>query len=75
MTAVNFQFIAARSGYASYSGAADPLKTVIAWLYSGLNRDRVFIRYLPTPGAGTIAAPDHALLVNLRDDVAVAGEQ
>src|SRR5262249_30297632 len=30
---------------------------------------------LPAPGTGTIAALDHALLVDLRDDLAVAGEQ
>src|SRR2546421_6585617 len=29
----------------------------------------------PAPGAGTIAALDHALLVDLRDDLAVAREQ
>src|SRR6202020_3269107 len=29
----------------------------------------------PAPGAGSVAAPQHPLLVNLRDDIAVAGQQ
>src|SRR5262245_63028510 len=40
-----------------------------------LGRDRLTIGRLPAPGAGAVAALDHALLVDLRDDLAVAGEQ
>src|SRR5262245_33963038 len=40
-----------------------------------LGRDRLTIGRLPTPGAGAVAALDHALLVDLRDDLAVAGQQ
>src|SRR6266540_1030021 len=40
-----------------------------------LRGDRLAISRLPTPGAGAIAALDHALPVDLRDDLAVAGEQ
>src|SRR5438552_13636975 len=40
-----------------------------------LRRDGLAIRSLPAPCAGAVAALDHALLVDLRDDVAVAGEQ
>src|SRR5262249_57741173 len=40
-----------------------------------LRRDRLAIGGLPAPGAGAVAALDHPLLVDLRDDLAVAGEQ
>src|SRR5712691_8430035 len=40
-----------------------------------LRRDRLAIRRLPAPGAGAVAALDHALLIDLGDDLAVAGEQ
>src|SRR5215813_9101220 len=40
-----------------------------------LRRDGFAIGRLPAPGAGAIAALDHALLVDLGDDLAVAGEQ
>src|SRR5262245_3830481 len=40
-----------------------------------LRRDRLAISRLPTPGAGAVAALDHALLVDLRDDLAVASQQ
>src|SRR5205085_12533773 len=33
------------------------------------------VRRLPTPGTRTIAALCHSLVVDLRDDLAVAGEQ
>src|SRR6478609_7747588 len=36
-----------------------------------LRRDRLAICRLPTPSAGAVAALDHALLVDLRDDLAV----
>ena len=39
------------------------------------DRDGLAIGRLPTPCARAVAALDHALLVDLRDDVAVAGEQ
>src|SRR5581483_8390224 len=42
-------------------------------LWSG--RDRFAISRLPTPGARAIAAAGDALLVDLRDDIAVTGEQ
>src|SRR4051794_4462310 len=38
-------------------------------------RDRFLIGSLPAPGAGAVAALDDALLVDLRDDFAVAGKQ
>src|ERR1017187_3868374 len=38
-------------------------------------RDRFAVSGLPTPGAGAVAALRHALLVDLGDDIAVAGEQ
>src|SRR6185437_1592355 len=38
-------------------------------------RDRLVIGRLPAPGAGAVAAPRHPLFVDLRNDVAVAGEQ
>src|SRR5262249_19623957 len=38
-------------------------------------RNRLAVSRLPAPGAGAVAALDYALLVNLRDDLAVAGEQ
>src|SRR5215208_3619282 len=38
-------------------------------------RDGLAIGGLPAPSAGAVAALDHALLVNLRDDLTVAGEQ
>src|SRR5882757_1901780 len=37
-------------------------------------RDGLAIRHLPAPGAGAVAALGDALLVDLRDDLAVAGE-
>src|SRR5947209_5253750 len=40
-----------------------------------LDRDRFAIRRLPAPGAGAVAALDHPLLVDLRDDVAIPSEQ
>ena len=40
-----------------------------------LRRDRFAIGGLPAPGAGAVTALGHALLVDLRDDLAVAGEQ
>src|SRR5215510_13003655 len=40
-----------------------------------LRRDRFAIGGLPAPGAGAVAALHHPLLVDLGDDVAVAGEQ
>src|SRR5215471_4751826 len=40
-----------------------------------LRRDRLAIGGLPAPGAGAVAALDHPLLVDLRDDLAVAGQQ
>src|SRR3954466_5676947 len=40
-----------------------------------LRRHRLAICRLPTPSAGAVAALDHALLVDLRDDLAVAGEE
>src|SRR5437660_1926531 len=40
-----------------------------------LRGDRLTVGGLPAPGAGTVAALDHALPVDLRDDLAVAGEQ
>src|SRR5262249_42286971 len=40
-----------------------------------LRRDRLAIGRLPAPGAGAVAALDHPLLVDLRDDLAVAAEQ
>src|SRR3974377_1461789 len=45
----------------------------IAVMQSG--RDRFAIGGLPTPGARAVAAPGHALLIDLRNDVAVTGEQ
>src|SRR5215470_16272133 len=41
----------------------------------GLRRDGLAIGGLPAPRAGAIATPQHPLLVDLGDDVAVAGEQ
>src|SRR5882672_12441597 len=38
-------------------------------------RDGLAIRHLPAPGAGAVAALGDALLEDLRDDLAVAGEQ
>jgi hypothetical protein len=38
-------------------------------------RDRLFVPDLPAPSAGAVAALQYALLVDLRDDLAVAGEQ
>src|SRR5262249_51259424 len=38
-------------------------------------RDGLFVGRLPAPGAGAIAALGDAVLVDLRDDVAVAREQ
>src|SRR5438876_9645499 len=38
-------------------------------------RDGLAIRHLPAPGAGAIAALGDALLVDLRDDLAVAGQE
>jgi hypothetical protein len=38
-------------------------------------RDRFAVSGLPTPGAGAIAASRHALLIDLRDDLAVSGQQ
>src|SRR5206468_4763983 len=38
-------------------------------------RDGLAIGDLPAPGAGAVAALGDALLVDLRDDLAVAGEQ
>src|SRR5262249_1661782 len=40
-----------------------------------LRRDRLAVGGLPAPGAGAIAALEHAFLVDLGDDLAVAGEQ
>src|SRR5262245_1361132 len=40
-----------------------------------LGRDRLTIGRLPAPGAGAVATLDHALLVDLRDDLAIAGQQ
>src|SRR5262245_53364318 len=40
-----------------------------------LGRDGLAIGRLPAPGARAVAALDHALLVDLRDDLAVAREQ
>src|SRR5262249_13695488 len=40
-----------------------------------LRRDRLTIGRLPAPGAGAVAALDHALLVDLGDDLAIAGQQ
>src|SRR5690349_28493 len=40
-----------------------------------LRRDRLAIGRLPAPSARPVAALDHSLLVDLRDDLAVAGEQ
>src|SRR6185437_9566112 len=42
---------------------------------SGSRRDGFVIGGLPAPGAGTVTALDHAFLVDLGDDLAVAGEQ
>src|SRR6185503_121800 len=42
---------------------------------SGSRRDGFVIGGFPAPGAGTIAALDHAFLVDLGDDLAVTGEQ
>src|SRR5262245_31012432 len=41
----------------------------------GLRRDGFLVGSLPAPGARSVTALDHALLVDLRDDLAVAGEQ
>src|ERR1700731_2782943 len=41
----------------------------------GLDRDAFAIRGLPAPGAGAVAAREHALFIDLRDDLAVAGQQ
>src|SRR6476646_6181973 len=38
-------------------------------------RDVLVVGGLPTPGAGAVAAPRHPLLVDLGDDVAVAGQE
>src|SRR5262245_20292433 len=38
-------------------------------------RDGLAIRHLPAPGAGAVAALGNALLVDLRDDLAVAGQE
>src|SRR6478736_7746765 len=38
-------------------------------------RDGLAVSRLPAPGAGAIAAAGHALLVNLGNDLAVAGQQ
>src|ERR1700704_2408774 len=38
-------------------------------------RDGLAIRHLPAPGAGAVATLEDALLVDLRDDLAIAGEQ
>src|SRR5262249_1037598 len=43
--------------------------------FDRLNRDRLFIGSLPAPGAGAVTAFHHALLVDLRDDVAIASKQ
>src|SRR5712692_8993516 len=40
-----------------------------------LRRDRLAISRFPAPGAGAIASLDDPLLVDLRDDLAVAGQQ
>src|SRR5216684_7145 len=40
-----------------------------------LHRDLFAVRRLPAPRAGTVAALQHPFLVDLRDDLAVAGEQ
>src|SRR5208282_6240018 len=40
-----------------------------------LRSDRLAVRGLPAPGAGAVTALHHPFLVDLRDDVAVAGEQ
>src|SRR5262245_17687137 len=40
-----------------------------------LRRDGLAISRLPAPSAGAVAALDHSLLVDLGDDLAVAGEQ
>src|SRR5712691_4653456 len=40
-----------------------------------LRGDRLTVGGLPAPGAGAVAALDHALSVDLGDDLAVAGEQ
>src|SRR5438552_4258234 len=37
--------------------------------------NRLFVRCLPAPGTRTVAALRHALFVDLRDNLAVAGEQ
>src|ERR1700687_2945627 len=39
------------------------------------NRNSLVIGGLPAPGAGAVAALDHALLVDLGNDLAVAREQ
>src|SRR5262245_54860071 len=43
--------------------------------FKALRRDGLVIGRLPAPGAGAVTALDHALLLDLRDDLAVAGEQ
>src|SRR3954451_6541981 len=42
---------------------------------SPLRRDGLAIRRLPAPRAGAVAALGHTFLVDLRDNLAVAGEQ
>src|SRR5436190_10000896 len=43
--------------------------------FSQSYRNSLVVGRLPAPGAGAVAALDHALLVDLGDDVAVAGQQ
>src|ERR1051326_89927 len=42
---------------------------------ASLDRDVLAVRGLPPPGAGAVAAPGHPRLVDLGDDLAIAGEQ
>src|SRR5437870_11355154 len=49
--------------------------SVVMPIAPALARDRFAVGRLPAPGAGAVAALGHPLLVDLGDDLAVAGEQ
>src|ERR1700674_2903947 len=43
--------------------------------YAGLDRDLFAVRRFPAPCAGAVAALQHPFLVDLGDDLAIAGQQ
>src|SRR5215475_4499033 len=60
------------------TGSPAPANTLRQFLVRsvvGLRRDGFLVGRFPAPGARAVAALDHPLLVDLRDDLAVAGEQ